>query len=116
MEVSGALSVALDPGAEKVAPRVAAGRDPLVRLFLGLACGLALLRFVALARWSLWLDEALTLLAEEDPLAARVAEHRHFAGAGHEAVAAALGITVYAARQKWTYARAWLRDAMADDS
>jgi len=26
--------------------------------------------------------------------------------------AAALGVTVYQARQKWTYARAWLRDAM----
>ena len=24
----------------------------------------------------------------------------------------ALGITVYLARQKWTYARAWLRDAL----
>jgi hypothetical protein len=29
-------------------------------------------------------------------------------------VAAALGLTVYAARQKWTYARAWLRDALAE--
>ena len=26
--------------------------------------------------------------------------------------ATALGITVYRARQKWTYARAWLRDAL----
>ena len=57
------------------------------------------------------LDDALTRLAAEDPLAARVVELRHFAGAGHDAVADALGITVYAARQKWTYARAWLRDA-----
>jgi RNA polymerase sigma factor (TIGR02999 family) len=62
------------------------------------------------------LDDALTRLAAEDPLAARVVELRHFTGAGHDAVAAALGVTVYAARQKWTYARAWLRDAMADDS
>ena len=31
---------------------------------------------------------------------------------GHEEIAAALGITVYLARQKWTYARAWLRDAL----
>lgn len=59
------------------------------------------------------LDAALTRLAAEDPVAARVVELRQFAGAGHDAVAAALGITVYAARQKWTYARAWLRDAMA---
>jgi hypothetical protein len=27
-------------------------------------------------------------------------------------VAAAPGITVYAARQKWTYARAWLGDVL----
>lgn len=58
------------------------------------------------------LDEALTRLAAEDELAARVVELRHFAGLRHEGVAETLGITVYLARQKWTYARAWLRDAM----
>jgi RNA polymerase sigma factor (TIGR02999 family) len=58
------------------------------------------------------LDEALTRLAAEDALAARVVELRHFAGLGHEGVAEALGITVYQARQKWTYARAWLKDAL----
>jgi RNA polymerase sigma factor (TIGR02999 family) len=59
------------------------------------------------------LDEALTRLAAVDSLAARVVELRHFTGAGHQAVAAALGITVYQARQKWTFALAWLRDALA---
>ncbi len=58
------------------------------------------------------LDEALTRLANEDELAAKVVELRQFAGQGHEAIAETLGITVYLARQKWTYARAWLRDAM----
>ena len=58
------------------------------------------------------LDTALTRLAAEDPIAARVVELRQFAGLGHEQVAAALGVTVYVARQKWAYARAWLRDAM----
>jgi RNA polymerase sigma factor (TIGR02999 family) len=62
------------------------------------------------------LDDALSRLAAEDPLAARVVELRHFTGAGHDAVAEALGITVYAARQKWTYARAWLRNAMTEES
>jgi RNA polymerase sigma factor (TIGR02999 family) len=62
------------------------------------------------------LDDALTRLADEDPVAARVVELRQFAGLGHDAIAAALGITVYAARQKWTFARAWLRDALSDDS
>ena len=58
------------------------------------------------------LDEALNRLAAEDPVAAKVVELRQFAGLGHEEVAAALGITVYLARQKWAYARAWLRDAL----
>jgi RNA polymerase sigma factor (TIGR02999 family) len=58
------------------------------------------------------LDEALNRLAEEDPVAAKVIELRQFAGLGHEEIAAALGITVYRARQKWTYARAWLGDVL----
>jgi RNA polymerase sigma factor (TIGR02999 family) len=58
------------------------------------------------------LDEAMGRLAGEDPLAARVVELRQFAGLGHDEVAAALGITVYLARQKWSYARAWLRVAL----
>jgi len=59
------------------------------------------------------LDEALTVLAAEDALAAKVVELRYFAGLGHEQIAAALGISVYQARQKWTYARAWLRDRLS---
>jgi len=59
-------------------------------------------------------DEALTRFAVEDPLAARVVELRYFTGAGHEAVAAALGITVYQVRQKWTYARAWFHNALGE--
>ncbi len=58
------------------------------------------------------LDEALGRLAAEDPVAARVVELRHFAGLGHEQIAGVLGITVYQARQKWAYARAWLRAAL----
>ncbi len=61
------------------------------------------------------LDEALTRLTAEDPVAAKVVELRHFAGLGHEAVAEALGVTVYLARQKWAYARAWLKDAVAEE-
>jgi RNA polymerase sigma factor (TIGR02999 family) len=58
------------------------------------------------------LDEALDRLAAEDPVAARVVELRYFAGLGHEQIAVALAVSVYEARQKWTYARAWLRDAL----
>jgi hypothetical protein len=31
---------------------------------------------------------------------------------GYEETATSLGITVYRTRQKWTYARAWLREAL----
>ncbi|MEM7473503.1 MAG: ECF-type sigma factor [Planctomycetota bacterium] len=55
------------------------------------------------------LDEALTKLAAEDKKAASVVEMRYFAGMSHEEIATALDITIYRARQKWTYARAWLR-------
>jgi RNA polymerase sigma factor (TIGR02999 family) len=58
------------------------------------------------------LDGALARLAEEDALAARVVELHHFAGLGYEQVAHVLGITIYRARQKWTYAHAWLSDAL----
>jgi RNA polymerase sigma factor (TIGR02999 family) len=54
------------------------------------------------------LDDALNRLADEDPVAAKVIELRQFAGLGHKEIAVALGIAVYVARQKWTYARAWL--------
>jgi RNA polymerase sigma factor (TIGR02999 family) len=60
------------------------------------------------------LDEALTQLAGADPLAARVVEMHHFAGMAHEQVAAALNISVYLARQKWTFARAWLKSALGE--
>src|SRR5262249_25247842 len=60
------------------------------------------------------LDEALVRLADEDPMAAKVVELRQFAGLGHDDVAASLGISVYLARQKWAYARAFLTDSLAD--
>lgn len=59
------------------------------------------------------LDDALNRLAVEDPVAAKVIEFRQFAGLGHKEIAAALGITVYHARQKWTYARAWLGNELS---
>jgi RNA polymerase sigma factor (TIGR02999 family) len=59
------------------------------------------------------LDEALTRFAAEDPVAARVVELRHFAGLSVEDAAAALGLSRAAAYRHWTYARAWLRDAVS---
>lgn len=58
------------------------------------------------------LDEALERLSRIDPAAVEVVELHHFAGLSHEQTAAALGATVYNVRQKWTFARAWLRDAL----
>lgn len=58
------------------------------------------------------LDESLNQLAAEDPQLAQIVELHHFAGLSHEVVAETLGITVYQARQKWTYARAWLQEAL----
>jgi RNA polymerase sigma factor (TIGR02999 family) len=60
------------------------------------------------------LDEALTQLAGADPLAARVVAMHHFAGLSHEQVAAALDVSVYLARQKWNFARAWLKTALGE--
>jgi RNA polymerase sigma factor (TIGR02999 family) len=60
------------------------------------------------------LDAALTQLATEDPVAAHIVSLHHFAGLSHEQVADTLQMTVYLARQKWTYARAWLKAALQD--
>ena len=59
------------------------------------------------------LDAALTRLAAQDPVAARVVELRHFAGLSIEDVAATLGLSRATAYRHWTYARAWLRDAVS---
>jgi RNA polymerase sigma factor (TIGR02999 family) len=60
------------------------------------------------------LDGALTRLAAEDSIAARVVELRHFAGLSIEDAAATLGLSRATAYRHWTYARAWLRDALSD--
>ncbi len=60
------------------------------------------------------LDAALTRLAAEDPVAARVVELRHFAGLSIEDAAATLGLSRATAYRHWTYARAWLRDAISE--
>ena len=58
------------------------------------------------------LDAALTRLAAEDPLAARVVELRHFGGLSIDAAAAVLGLSRATAYRHWSYARAWLRDSL----
>jgi RNA polymerase sigma factor (TIGR02999 family) len=54
------------------------------------------------------LDEALTILAGEDPEAAEVAKLRIFAGFSVEEAAQALSTSRANAYRQWAYARAWL--------
>lgn len=58
------------------------------------------------------LDEALTRLAERDPVKARLVDLRYFAGLTSEEAARILGISDSTADRYWVYARAWLRRDM----
>ncbi|AMV35561.1 ECF sigma factor [Pirellula sp. SH-Sr6A] len=60
----------------------------------------------------LLLDEALTKLQDEDPQLAKLVELRIYGGLGYESIAEIMAITVYQAKQKWQFARAWLKVAM----
>lgn len=55
------------------------------------------------------LDEALPRLAAEDPQAAEIVQLMYFVGLGRDEIARIVGITVHEVRQKWAYAKAWLR-------
>jgi RNA polymerase sigma factor (sigma-70 family) len=59
------------------------------------------------------LDAALTRLAEEDPLAARIVEMRHFAGLTVAEAAETLGVSPRTADRLWAFARAWLHRELA---
>jgi RNA polymerase sigma factor (TIGR02999 family) len=61
------------------------------------------------------LDEALVLLAEEDPAAAKVVELHFFAGLSIEQVADMVGMSRATAYRQWTYARAWLACAIGGE-
>ena len=54
------------------------------------------------------LDEALTKLAEIDPLKAKLVQLRFFAGMGNDEAAQVLGFSAPTAKRYWRYARAWL--------
>lgn len=61
------------------------------------------------------LDEALTLLEDEDSVAAQVVKLRFFGGFSLPEIATVLGVSLRTAERNWTYARTWLRGALADD-
>ena len=54
------------------------------------------------------LDEAMSRLAAEDPIRARLVELRFFAGLSNEEAAKIMGISAVTAKRYWRYARAWL--------
>jgi RNA polymerase sigma factor (TIGR02999 family) len=58
------------------------------------------------------LDEALTRLAAEDPVSAKLVQLRYFAGLTLPEAAEALAISPRTAGRLWSYARAWLRRAI----
>ena len=64
---------------------------------------------------SLALHEALDRLAAHDAEKAELVKLRYFAGLSMEEAATALAISERTAKRHWTYARAWLLDAMRAD-
>ena len=61
------------------------------------------------------LDEALSRLAERDPVKADVVKLRYFAGMTVPEVAVCLGISVATVERHWAFARTWLFSELNDD-
>ncbi len=59
--------------------------------------------------------DALDRLAEHDARKARLVKLRYFAGLSFEESAALLGVSVPTAKRDWSYARAWLHQAIRYD-
>ena len=62
------------------------------------------------------LDVALDRFAERFPRQAKVVELRYFTGLEFEDVAQALDLSLRTVKRDWTFARAWLRDALGAPS
>ena len=60
------------------------------------------------------LDEALDRFAAMDPVKAELVKLRYFAGLSEEEAAASLGISRATASRYWTFARAWLINALSE--
>ena len=60
------------------------------------------------------LDEALDRFAAKDPVKAELVKLRYFAGLSEEEAAATLGISRATASRHWTFARAWLINALSE--
>jgi RNA polymerase sigma factor (TIGR02999 family) len=62
------------------------------------------------------LDEALERLAARDPVKAELVKLRYFAGLTIEEAALALAISPATAKRYWTYAKAWLFQAITGEA
>jgi RNA polymerase sigma factor (TIGR02999 family) len=62
------------------------------------------------------LDEALGILAAEDPGAAELVNLRFFGGLTLKDAAASLGLSLRTAERQWAYARAWLYARLRHDA
>lgn len=54
-------------------------------------------------------DEALNILAKEDPSAANLVKLRYFVGMSMNEAATTMGMSLRSTEALWTFARAWLR-------
>jgi len=62
------------------------------------------------------LDEALSVLAGQDPRKSRIVELRYFGGLSIEETADVLGISPTTVRREWTLAKAWLRRELGKET
>ena len=63
----------------------------------------------------LMLDEAITALVADDPLAGQIAKLRLFAGQSVDESAESLGMSRRTGFRHWTYARAFLQSHLKSD-
>ncbi len=61
------------------------------------------------------LDEAMTKLAADEPIKARLVQLRFFAGLSLEEASEILGVSAVTAKRYWRYAKAWLHREMAGE-
>lgn len=61
------------------------------------------------------IDEALTRLAQKEPVVAQLVQLRYFGGLTNKEAAQALGISPRTAGIYWSYARSWLRAEVSGD-
>jgi RNA polymerase sigma factor (TIGR02999 family) len=97
--------ILIDRARRKQRIRHGGGREQVLLSDVGVAAEVPAEELLAL-------DEALDRFAAEEPVKAELVKLRYFAGLSEEEAAAALGISRATASRYWTYARAWLINAL----